>query len=452
METLATQESASPNTEPELHLLLERDRDDDWRRWRASATASIVAHVTLIEGLLLWRAGPVIGLVFLFWICAWLMERDRAYDWRRWRTSATVSVAAHLILIAGLLWLPPSAIIGLVFLGWVLAWWRERDRSYEWRRWRTPGVVSVAAHLALIAALLLMPESMTTLRVYESKPPPVVTPLYIPTDLTQKDAEQREAQQGTLGRGCHARSSPRAEVAGAASTAETIPAAAPPPPVAKPEPKLVIVEPPKIETPPAQPQPEQIARLASHRPPPPPTSRPNCNWRTPSLHPTGAAQGNQQGNPQARIIDAQYLDRCVDSRPRRRAPVTGTQSVEDVGEISPGAGFGVNLPPSAGRPQSSLELASDPMGADFRPYMRQILADHQAELAGRLSRSGAARDARRGGAAVPDRQRRDCGQGEFFDGIGREGARSGGRRGHQRFQSRCRRFRGNSKATRSSCA
>src|SRR5580698_8448275 len=185
METLATRESASLNTEPELHLLIEYDRDEDLRRWRASGVASIIAHLTLILGLLVLPAGPVIGLVFLFWIAAWMIERDRSYDWRQWQSPVAISVAAHLVLIAGLIFLPATAIIGLVFLGWILAWLRERDRTYDWARWRTPGVLSAAFHIVLIAALLLMPESMTTLRVYESKAPPVITPLYFPTELTQ---------------------------------------------------------------------------------------------------------------------------------------------------------------------------------------------------------------------------------------------------------------------------
>ncbi len=80
----------------------------------------------------------------------------------------------------------------------------ERDRADDWRRWRTAAIVSFIAHVLLIATLLLMPESATTLRVYESQPIRLVTPLYIPTELTQKDSEQREAQQGAIGRSGHA--------------------------------------------------------------------------------------------------------------------------------------------------------------------------------------------------------------------------------------------------------
>jgi TonB family protein len=52
----------------------------------------------------------------------------------------------------------------------------------------------------------------------------------------------------------------------------------------------------------------------------------------------------------------------------------GGQSVGDLGTDEGGAGLGLNLPPSAGRPRSNLELRSDPMGVDFRPYLLQVLA------------------------------------------------------------------------------
>ena len=39
-----------------------------------------------------------------------------------------------------------------------------------------------------------------------------------------------------------------------------------------------------------------------------------------------------------------------------------------------GIGAGINMPPSPGRQASNLELLSDPMGVDFRPYLIKILA------------------------------------------------------------------------------
>ena len=365
METLVSRESASHNTEPELHLLIEHDRDDDWRRWRASGIASVFAHLMLIGGLLVLPAGPVIGLIFLLWISAWLTERDRAYDWRQWQSSAAVSVAVHLVLIAGLVFLPATAIIGLVFLGWGGAWLRERDSTYDWGRWRTPGAISAAVHVVLIAALLLMPESMTTLRVYESKATPVVTPLYFPTELTQnapnkgklsKELSVEAATPVPLLKSPPRQASPPAP--------RKVPSAAPlPPQIVKAEPKLVVVEPPKIEAP-VTPQPEQIAKLASPVLPALPPAQPPKLQLENAITPPPAGTG--QSNLQQRItMPNNSLDASI--RDITRGTVPTTQSVEDVGEISNANGLGANLPPSAGRQQSSMELASDPMGADFRP-------------------------------------------------------------------------------------
>jgi TonB family protein len=366
METLATQESAPLNTEPELHLLIEHDRDQDWRRWRSSGAASVIAHIVLILALLMWPAGVVIGLVCFMWILAWVIDRDRSYDWHYWRTPAIISAFTHVILIAGLLFLPPTAVIGLVFLGWIVAWLRERDRTYDWGRWRTPGAISAVAHVVLIAALLLMPESMTTLRVYESKARPVVTPLYFPTELTQKDPNKGKISKELSV--AAATPQPLLRPPSPPPSPKKVPAAAPPPQIAKPEPKLAIVEPPRIELP-AAPQPEQIAKLTSPVPPPPPPAQPPKLQLENAITPPPATA--PQGNPQARIaMPNNSIDASIRDITKGTLPMT--QSVEDVGEVNTN-GFGVTVPPSAGRQQSSMELASDPMGADFRPYMRQIL-------------------------------------------------------------------------------
>ncbi len=51
-------------------------------------------------------------------------------------------------------------------------------------------------------------------------------------------------------------------------------------------------------------------------------------------------------------------------------------TVGDIGDASPGGiGMGMNLPPSPGRSGSALQLLSDPMGVDFRPYLIKVLAN-----------------------------------------------------------------------------
>ncbi|MBZ5622409.1 MAG: TonB C-terminal domain-containing protein, partial [Acidobacteriia bacterium] len=39
-----------------------------------------------------------------------------------------------------------------------------------------------------------------------------------------------------------------------------------------------------------------------------------------------------------------------------------------------GYGSGLNLPPSPGSPASQLQLLSDPLGVDFKPYLIRVLA------------------------------------------------------------------------------
>lgn len=61
-----------------------------------------------------------------------------------------------------------------------------------------------------------------------------------------------------------------------------------------------------------------------------------------------------------------------------RSVATGSNAgggvvVGDLGAGSGGIGAGLNQSPAAGRRESKLQLLSDPMGADFRPYLLQVL-------------------------------------------------------------------------------
>src|SRR5262249_3130794 len=61
-------------------------------------------------------------------------------------------------------------------------------------------------------------------------------------------------------------------------------------------------------------------------------------------------------------------------RQNARQMPSGGIVVGDPGVGPGGVGEGINLPPSPGVQGSALELKSDPMGVDFRPYLTQILA------------------------------------------------------------------------------
>jgi TonB family protein len=54
--------------------------------------------------------------------------------------------------------------------------------------------------------------------------------------------------------------------------------------------------------------------------------------------------------------------------------LSGGMVVGDPGAISGLGGGGINLPSAPGLQGSAIELKSDPMGVDFRPYLSQILA------------------------------------------------------------------------------
>ena len=171
----------------------------------------------------------------------------------------------------------------------------ERDRAYDWRRWRVAGIVSLAAHAVLIVVLLLMPESVTNLRVYETQPVRRITPLYIPTELTQKAPNKGKLSKELTVEAVAPR--PVLKAPTPPPLPKQIPPSAPlpPPQIAKSEPKLIVPEPPKIQTdtPNAQ-QPEEIAKFTPP-PPPPPNQQPKLVLENVVPPSNGTGQGNLQG-------------------------------------------------------------------------------------------------------------------------------------------------------------
>lgn len=246
----------------------------------------------------------------------------------------------------------------------------ERDRRWDWRRWRVAAIASVAVHVVLLIVLLSAPESET--RVYEEPQPRLeITHLYTPTDLTQKAPNKGKVSKELTVEAI----APHPVVKTPGPVPVPKQAVAPPPPqVARAEPKPVFVEPPKIEAPKTQPdsQSDQLAKLNVPPPPSPPTQQPKIVFE--SATPPPPAGGNQ-GKPGGLIPrpDTSVAAAIHDLAPSP-GTISGHQAVGDIGADIGGAGAGLNLPPSAGRPHSNLELRSDPMGTDFRPYMIQVLA------------------------------------------------------------------------------
>ena len=245
-------------------------------------------------------------------------------------------------------------------------------------RWREAAIGSVAAHVVAIVVLALLPESA----FQPSKRPEIVarrqvTPLIAPRwELTQPTPnkgkvsktipmdsllEQAKLQQP--------RTAPPSTTRPAAPT-QGQPAPFTPPPTPAPAPTPQIAEPPKLDasltagaltkgpigTPEAPPAPPQIQA----------EEKPKLQFETPGAPPSGPRPGTGKFPlPSASVAEAV----------RTMAPGgSGGVTVGDTGSGVGGLGSGMNLPPSAGKRASALELLSDPQGVDFRPYMAKVLA------------------------------------------------------------------------------
>jgi TonB family protein len=251
----------------------------------------------------------------------------------------------------------------------------ERDLKGDWRRWRSAAVWSVSFHLVLLIVLLVMPESPVN-REEEPERVMKVTHLYIPSDLTQKAPNRDKVSKELNVQAIPERPAVKAPTPPPAPPREQkkAPPSAPLPPVqvAKNEPKPIIVDAPKIELPrsQAETQGDPLAKL-NVPPPPPPPQQPKLAFE--NVNPSTPGSPNQGKPARGLAIPNPSIDAAVRELSTNGGTSGGRQSVADMGNDS-GAGLGLNLPPSAGRPRSNLELRSDPLGVDFRPYMMQVLA------------------------------------------------------------------------------
>jgi TonB family protein len=226
-------------------------------------------------------------------------------------------------------------------------------------RTRKAAVSTVLLHIAVVVGLALVPRSVIV-------PPPMresprVTPLVEPfTELTQKAPNKGRVNPEF--NATEMRPRPRVQIpAGPPSTARPAPLkplALPPAP--KPMPAAPLPEPPKVEsaagapiTPPPQIQTEEKPKLAFENPSAPPAPLPPGQGRVPV--PSSTVAGAIRG--------------------MLREGAGGSLTVGDQGVIGPGGyGEGINVPPLPGSQGSSLQLLSDPLGVDFRPYLMRILA------------------------------------------------------------------------------
>ncbi|HEY2017637.1 MAG TPA: TonB family protein [Bryobacteraceae bacterium] len=234
-------------------------------------------------------------------------------------------------------------------------------------------ILSVLVHAAAIITLMSLPAS-----VFQAQPRPaaavqrVITPLIDPiTELTQKAPNKGKVSKEFNA----AEVAPRPRVhspvplppatrpaAAREAVIPSMPAPKPAAPKPLPEPPKVdtaIKEPPKTDLPQMPPTPVPQIQAAE---------KPKLAFENPSGPPPPVAQGHS-----AIPIPGNAVSEAIRQAARPGSAgglVVGDQSVGGPG----GSGAAVNLPPSPGSPASQLQLLSDPLGVDFKPYLIRVLA------------------------------------------------------------------------------
>lgn len=253
----------------------------------------------------------------------------------------------------------------------LLTQWGDADSG---ARTRKAAILSVALHVIVITVVSLLPPDILgpTPRRQQPTVKRTVTPLISPpTELTQqrpnKDKLTKEIDIASLQpreRIQAPKGSPSTTRQMARRPAEipSMPEARPPTPAPLPEPpkiEAVNREVPRVDLPPAQIQPPPQIQAVEK----PKITLENVGGPPPPVAPTQ----RQVAIPNTSVQDA------IRQNARQVNP-SGGLMVGDPGAGPGGVGEAINLPPSPGIQGSALELKSDPMGVDFRPYLTQILA------------------------------------------------------------------------------
>ncbi len=231
------------------------------------------------------------------------------------------------------------------------------DSGADRSRWREAGLGSLGAHLLLFSALTFFPTSFSR---PELRPTQVrkLTPLVLPNfELTQTVPNKHKISKEISAEAVLPR--PRVVIPPSApKRARTVTTPAPPKVQAQriPEPPLLAQSaPPAMPqlAPPPQLQAEEKPKLAFETP----SAPPQATTRNPGLGKI-APPGNSMTEAVRNLAHGS----------------SGGLAVGDATNDSGGIAEGMNLPQLPAKPRSSLELLSDPMGVDFRPYLIRILA------------------------------------------------------------------------------
>ncbi|MBK9169696.1 MAG: energy transducer TonB [Bryobacterales bacterium] len=270
-------------------------------------------------------------------------------------------------------------------------WVQPEDRSRKMRAMQ----VSLALHALAVAGIAALPKEFFEPRPYRVRPEQATALVTPPFRLTQPTPNRVPVADSVSVEDLMPR--PRVQIP--RSTPSTTRPAAPAPGVPDPAP----VERARFEPPKPKPAPDP-GETAALPPPPPPLDAPvTMGERTSDL--AANVLETLPGNPPAPpAIQSDERSTIAFEDPNRQMPVqaragagrvgrgtgnlvqdavremagtrgpSGGLMIGDVGSGVGGLGEVRNLPPAPGKVGSNLELLSDPMGVDFRPYLIQILA------------------------------------------------------------------------------
>jgi TonB family protein len=240
----------------------------------------------------------------------------------------------------------------------LLNWDTEGDEA----RHRRAGIGSIVVHLIALIVLFMLPHEVFHAPVETRRVTPLIAP---PLELTQNTPNRGKISKEFNIQAVNPR--PRIQIPPSppATTRPKAPALSMPEPKATPP--AALPEPPKIDV--VRQNGPKLPESAVQAPPPPqiqPEEPPKLAFETP---------GSQESSGKGGLGRLAPPSTSVSEAVRSLAHTGGAGlTVGDIGEGPGGIGESINRPPSPGKQGSNLELLSDPMGVDFRPYLLQLLA------------------------------------------------------------------------------
>ncbi len=231
-------------------------------------------------------------------------------------------------------------------------------------------IASVCLHVVLIPAVSLIPQGAPPAPRQETVRR--ITPLIAPLrELTQPTPNKGPISKEITAEQLLPR--PRIQVPPSPRSTTRAAALKPAIPTPTPSPAPALPEPPRIEAGARSPESPKVGNTDLAR------ALPAAPQIQAQEKPKMALENVGEAAPPAPKAGGQLqVPNATVSEAIRSAARGGSSGGLVVGDVGPpdvgGIGEGLNLPPSPGRQASNLELLSDPMGVDFRPYLIRILS------------------------------------------------------------------------------